>query len=88
MAAEAEERLLLTLDLSRLGRVTLDLRIDATRFHAVILSPAPLPAELRHGLAEALAAAAELAGRGAGLAFRIAPPDKTATTGARTFWMG
>ncbi len=69
----AEERLLLTLDLSRLGRISLDLRTSPGRLWLAIASPEPLPRPLRTSIAEAIAAAAELAGLEPALVFRATP---------------
>ena len=72
-SGEAEERLLVTLDLSRLGRISLDLRTGPGRLRLAIGSAEPLPQPLRARIAEAFAAAAELAGLAPALVFRAAP---------------
>ena len=68
--SDGEERLLLTLDLSRLGRISLDLRTSPGRLWVAIASPEPLPQPLRAQIGEAFAAAAELAGLEPALVFR------------------
>lgn len=75
---EAGDHLLLTLDLSRLGRVTLEMWVDRRRLQAVILSPTALPTEVRQSLAQSVVAAAEIAGREPALVFRLAPPGAPA----------
>jgi hypothetical protein len=72
-SGESEEHLVLTLDLSRLGRLTLDLRTAPGRLGIAIASPEPLPPDLRQTIAEAFAAAAELAGLEPALSFRPCP---------------
>ncbi len=72
-SGEPEEHLVLTLDLSRLGRLTLELRTAPGRLGIAIASPEPLPPELRQTIAEAFAAAAELAGLEPALTFRPCP---------------
>lgn len=67
-----EERLLLTLDLSRLGRTVIDLRITERQMRARVVSDAPLPEPLRRELEASFAAAAELDGRDASLTFGLA----------------
>lgn len=68
---EAGDHLLLTLGLSRLGRVTLEMWVDRKRLQAVIHSPSALPADVRRSLAQSVAAAAEIAGREPTLVFRL-----------------
>ena len=72
-ADEAVERLVLTLDLSRLGRVVLDLAAAPGRLRLAIGTVEPLPQKLRAALAETFVAAAELAGLEPALVFRAAP---------------
>jgi|GEM_PF-5429956 len=66
-------RLLLTLDLSRFGRVVLQLETGPGRLRLAIASAEPLPQPLRADIAEAFRAAAELGGLAPALAFRAAP---------------
>jgi len=66
-------QLLLTLDLSRFGRIVLQLDTAAGRLRLVIASAEPLPQPLRSEIAEALRAAAEIAGLEPALVFRAAP---------------
>ncbi len=73
-AGEAEaEHLRLVVELSRLGRVAIDLRVDAVSLTTSITSAEPLERELRAGIGEVYAAAVELAGRSGSLAFRVMP---------------
>jgi len=67
------EHLRLVVELSRLGRVSIDLRVDAHALATSVTSAEPLDAELRAGIGDVYAAAVELAGRSGSLAFRVAP---------------
>jgi hypothetical protein len=69
---EAGDHLLLTLDLSRLGRITLEMWVDRKRLQAAIRSPIALPTEVRESLAQSIVAAAEIAGREPALVFLLA----------------
>ncbi len=75
---EAGDHLLLTLDLSRFGRITLEMWVDRKRLQAVIRSPAALPTDVRESLAQSVAAAAEVAGRQPALVFRLVAPGAPA----------
>ncbi|MEZ5862156.1 MAG: hypothetical protein R3D28_24835 [Geminicoccaceae bacterium] len=71
--APGVEHLRLVVELSRLGRVAIDLRVDARTLATSLTSAGPLDAGLRAGIGEVYAAAVELAGRTGSLAFRVAP---------------
>ena len=75
---EAADHLLLTLDLSRLGRMTLEMWVDRKRLQTVIRSPRALPTDVRESLAQSVVAAAEVAGREPALVFRLAAPEAPA----------
>lgn len=67
------EHLRLLVELSRLGRVAIDLRVDAVSLATTVTSTGPLDAGLRAGIGEVHAAAVEIAGRSGSLVFRVAP---------------
>lgn len=67
---ESGERLLLTLDLSRLGLITLEMCVDGKSLRAVIHSTEILPADLRESVAQSVVSAAEIGGRAPALVFR------------------
>jgi hypothetical protein len=70
LAADAHLRL--TLELTRLGSVVIELRVAPSRLEIMIRTPLPLPDALRAALGQAVAAAAALAGRAMWLSFRSA----------------
>jgi hypothetical protein len=72
-ADDKEQQLILTLDLSRLGRIVLELGTAPGRLRLAVGSPEPLPAPLRAEIAEAFRAATALAGIEPALVFRAAP---------------
>ncbi len=67
------EHLRLVVELSRLGRVAIDLRVEAASLATTVTSAGPLDAGLRAGIGEACAAAVEIAGRSGSLVFRVVP---------------
>ncbi len=67
---ELGEGLLLTVDLSRLGPITLEMWVDGKSLSAVIRSTEVLPAGIREAIAQSVAAAAEIGGREPALVFR------------------
>jgi hypothetical protein len=69
-AEVAEAHVRLTVELSRLGDIAVDLRVTPSRVELLILSPTPLPEAVRAELGQAVAAAAELEHRTTRLAFR------------------
>ena len=75
----ATEHLHLVIELSRLGRVAIDLSVDARKLATTVTGTVPLDADLRAAIGGVYAAAVELAGRSGSLAFRVASPGASLT---------
>lgn len=78
------EHLHLVIELSRLGRVAIDLSADARKLATTVTATAPLDADLRAAIGGVHAAAVELAGRSGSLAFRVASPGASLASPARS----
>lgn len=78
---DGAEHLRLVVELSRLGRVSIDLRVDAHTLAASVTSARALDADLRAGIGDVYTAAVELAGRGGSLVFRVNPSAAAGAAG-------